>query len=56
MAVTAEGVETEEQLSRVCAKGCDDAQGYIFSKSVAARDVPQLITRLAGSRLTRASA
>jgi len=43
MTVVAEGIEPDEQLSRIRAKGCDDdAQGFIFSKSVPARDVPSL--------------
>ena len=31
MSVTAEGIETEEQLDAVRAQGCDEAQGYYFS-------------------------
>ena len=30
--VTAEGVETEEQLARVAADGCTDMQGYLISR------------------------
>ena len=47
MRMTAEGVETQEQLDRVSAKGCDEAQGFLFSKSVPPQDVPALIARLA---------
>ena len=27
----AEGVESEAQLAFLCAKGCDEGQGYLFS-------------------------
>jgi diguanylate cyclase (GGDEF)-like protein len=37
---TAEGVETPEQLRRVAAEGCTEAQGYLFSQGMAAEDVP----------------
>ncbi|HTM76890.1 MAG TPA: EAL domain-containing protein, partial [Devosia sp.] len=31
MSVTAEGVETEEQLAMVRGQGCDEVQGFLFS-------------------------
>ncbi len=36
MTITAEGVETEEQASRLRRTGCDELQGYLFSRPVAA--------------------
>jgi diguanylate cyclase (GGDEF)-like protein len=46
MEITAEGVETRQQLDRIRAKGCNDAQGYFFSHAVAAEAVPSLIVML----------
>ena len=37
--VTAEGVETSEQLEHLRALGCEYGQGYLFAKPLAARDV-----------------
>jgi EAL domain-containing protein (putative c-di-GMP-specific phosphodiesterase class I) len=35
--VTAEGVETERQLSKLTEMGCDEAQGYFFGRPVSAK-------------------
>jgi EAL domain-containing protein (putative c-di-GMP-specific phosphodiesterase class I) len=54
MRITAEGIETREQLDLIRAKECDEAQGFLFSKAVAAHEVPALIARLTawpGSRV-----
>ena len=37
--LTAEGVETEAQLARVRAKGCTQAQGFLFSRAVPASEI-----------------
>ncbi len=41
----AEGVETAEQLAYLVDQGCDEAQGYYFSKPLTAADVEPLIAR-----------
>ncbi len=51
MRITAEGVETEAQLERITAKGCDEGQGFIFSPPVAASEVLPLIARIEGAPL-----
>lgn len=40
--VLAEGVETVEQLNFMQKHGCDDVQGFYFSKPVTANQIPQL--------------
>jgi EAL domain-containing protein (putative c-di-GMP-specific phosphodiesterase class I) len=45
MTSTAEGVETEEQLARLRAEGCDEVQGYLFSRPVPLLEVPGLLLR-----------
>ncbi len=40
---TAEGVETDGQLSHIRAEGCTEVQGYIFSKPVPAEQIPALL-------------
>jgi diguanylate cyclase (GGDEF)-like protein/PAS domain S-box-containing protein len=48
--VVAEGVETEEQLLGLAAMGCDEAQGYYFSRPVSGEDILQyLLTERAQS-------
>lgn len=34
LALTAEGVETEEQCRKLCERGCEQAQGFLFSRPV----------------------
>lgn len=48
MRVVAEGVENEEQLSRLAAQGCDVVQGYLFSRPLSAIDL--LANNILGSR------
>jgi diguanylate cyclase len=41
--VIAEGVETAEQLAFLQAHGCDEGQGYYFSRPVAAQQLSKLL-------------
>ena len=41
MAVTAEGVETEEQAAMVRAAGCDQIQGWLYFKAMPADEIAQ---------------
>ncbi|MDQ1685779.1 MAG: hypothetical protein QOC82_2516 [Frankiaceae bacterium] len=46
--VTAEGVETERQLSKLTEMGCDEAQGYFFGRPVSAKGLTDyLVTKTA---------
>lgn len=40
---TAEGVETQEQLDFLREQGCDEAQGYLFSRPVPAEQISELL-------------
>jgi diguanylate cyclase (GGDEF)-like protein/PAS domain S-box-containing protein len=42
MRVIAEGVETQAQLTALRAEGCDEVQGYLFSRPLQAKDFEQL--------------
>ncbi|HKZ78417.1 MAG TPA: EAL domain-containing protein [Pyrinomonadaceae bacterium] len=41
--VIAEGVETEEQLEYLRSLNCDEVQGFLFSKPLAANDFTELL-------------
>lgn len=43
---TVEGVETKEQLDAVSAEGFDEAQGYLFSRPVAAKEIAATLQML----------
>ena len=43
LSVTAEGVETRDQLERLIELGCQQAQGYLFSRPVPADQVAGLL-------------
>ena len=44
MKVTAEGVETESQLRFLKSEGCEQVQGYYFSRPMPSREIDRLIT------------
>lgn len=46
-AVVAEGVETLEQAALLADMGCDELQGYAFSKPAPAEAMPQIVRRFA---------
>jgi diguanylate cyclase (GGDEF)-like protein len=48
MTTTAEGVETEAQLAQLRAEGCDEVQGYLFSRPVPVTEVTAVIRRWNG--------
>jgi EAL domain-containing protein (putative c-di-GMP-specific phosphodiesterase class I) len=46
MAITAEGVETQQQLTHVRSNGCNEVQGYFFSPPVDAEAIQAIITEI----------
>ena len=52
MGTTAEGIETAEQLARMAAEGCTEAQGYLLGRPAPASELPGMIEQmLAGGRV-----
>ena len=45
IATTAEGVETDEQLSRLRAEGCTEVQGFLFSPPKPSSEIPGLLVK-----------
>jgi diguanylate cyclase (GGDEF)-like protein len=43
MTTTAEGVETQEQLDKMRSEGCNEVQGYFFSRPVPAGQIARLL-------------
>lgn len=43
MATIAEGVETEQQIAELLARGCQQAQGYLLAKPTSADEVEELL-------------
>jgi EAL domain-containing protein (putative c-di-GMP-specific phosphodiesterase class I) len=48
MTVLAEGVETREQLAILAALGCDQVQGYYFSRPVGIDELQEFIRKTNG--------
>jgi diguanylate cyclase (GGDEF)-like protein len=44
IAITAEGVENESDLKRLIEDGCNEGQGYLFSKAMPADEISQFLT------------
>ena len=45
VSTTAEGVETNDQLTLLRSEGCGEAQGFLFGKAVPAGEVEQLLLK-----------
>ncbi len=43
---TAEGIETEDQLAAVLDRGCDEGQGYLFSRPLTSEDALKFIDKI----------
>jgi EAL domain-containing protein (putative c-di-GMP-specific phosphodiesterase class I) len=48
--ITAEGVETEAELSYLRAEGCHEGQGFLFSRPRPNADIAQLLSAQANNR------
>jgi len=52
--ITAEGIEDEEQESRLLSSGCEQGQGYLFGRAMSARDALALLSPRMGAKLSHA--
>ncbi|MBI1891836.1 MAG: EAL domain-containing protein [Burkholderiales bacterium] len=50
LSLIAEGIENEQQRDLLCAEGCDEAQGFFYSRSVPAHDILPLLVRFNGDK------
>ena len=50
LAVTAEGIENDAQLTELRALGCDRGQGYLFAKPISGDRIPELLAAAPWSR------
>ena len=55
MRVVAEGVETHEQSDFLLWRRCDDAQGFLFARPMAKRDIPGAVERIVAELRKRAT-
>ena len=55
MSITAEGVETVEQLGLLRQEGCHQVQGYLFSRPKPVDAVPSIIMQLSASPVSAAA-
>ena len=49
MGFVAEGVETEEQLALLCRHGCEEIQGYYYSRPLPAAELEAWLLRESGN-------
>ena len=50
IAITAEGVETKDQLEQLRAEGCTEIQGYYFSPPTPASEIAELLVKRIGAQ------
>jgi EAL domain-containing protein (putative c-di-GMP-specific phosphodiesterase class I) len=55
LSVIAEGAETQKQIDFLRQEGCDEVQGYFFSRPIPAADVEAFLGRVADSGLASPS-